>query len=715
MNTAFKDAKWITQSYLLDERPQEGKVTAFRRDYVLPRTPFSCILNIAAFKNCALWVNGKRVYNSQLRFWAKHVRYDTLDIAPYLKKGRNSLAVVLTAATGSLGYSEYVRPAWMLYAEAECGEEKVCMRTDHTWHGCAAVWYGFGEYMISVPTAYQEHYNERAKEPTGWKTNLKYQSWPGVFELGGVGTPPFVKMSPRDIPYLEEKEAACECVWTGCGEKTKRKLSYEPAKHFNKETKQGSSTRLAGDAAYDNAEENIFTFDFGKTAFIRPGIEVLERKGTVRAEFYYSLEHGEEPNACTAFGFACEGFTDSFTPSAGTEGWEALWPRGFRFMTVKIVGSGYLKFRVCAKRVEYPYGAAYKAEGEDELMCRIWDTAAETLRSGTNDVIVDTCSRENVLWTLDAMVAAKAAWYTFGDSQMWRRCLLLVGEGVDEKGNFKTVVPSADSFMKLIDQNLYWVRSCYEYYALTKDRGLLEETAPAIYSLLALCSRHITEEKLFSPPDYTWHWVDWANIDKRPYSLPINCILIHAAKAGEQIAKVLADQKLAQLSAEIIETILPECTRFYEPSLNCFVSHIEPQGDIPAHNHFGFLPPDKVTPLSIHAVMLAVSCGCGTEEMRRKSMETIAALVRVADEPQTLMGPGWTEILLSVLFDYGYAEEAVQYVKLYYGRYIKLNAPTYGEGFGSGAVFNTAHSWGSSVNSLIAQHQEAFGVKIINN
>ena len=51
-------------------------------------------------------------------------------------------------------------------------------------------------------------------------------------------------------------------------------------------------------------------------------------------------------------------------------------------------------------------------------------------------------------------VSGKAAYYTFGELKMWKRCLRLIGEGVDEDGNFKSVVPSEDSFMKLIDQNL---------------------------------------------------------------------------------------------------------------------------------------------------------------------------------------------------------------------------------------------------------------------
>ncbi len=706
----FSGAKWITQGYPADERPSMCKTAAFRRDYKLASVPDKCMLRIAAFRSCVLWINGKRIYNSGIRFFVKNVRYDTIDIAPFLKEGVNSFAVVLCAPTGSTGYSEFARAGFIMKAELSdgCCGEKIC--TDGSWHSVPALWYGIREHMISVPTVYQEHFNAYEKEPENWKTSEEYLTQPKAFVVGCAGVPPFKRMSPRDIPDLNESFAEPRCVWQGNDGKTADDPERNLAVTFNARRKEGRRKEMQGDLFFDSNENNLFTFDYSKTSYIRPSVRVAECTGSVRLEFYYSMALKETPDAYRAFGFECEGFADSYTPPQGASEWCALFPKGFRFMTVRVCGEGYVRFKVTSAQVSYPYGQEREIEASDEMLKKIWHTAAETLRSSTNDVIVDTCARENVLWTFDALVSGKASYYTFGELKMWKRCLRLIGEGVDEDGNFRTVVPSEDSFMKLIDQNLMWIRSCMEYYEISGDKEFAEEVTPKIHSLLKLCSECITEEKLFSPPVFAWHWVDWANIDRRPYSLPINCILIIAAEAAERLAAAADNRELTALCKELADTIRPACERFFNEAEGAFVCRTEPQGECPEYNSFGFLSEDKVTPISIHAICLACAAKCGTEDMRRASMEVIAGLIRKdPDDPRIHMGPGWAEILLSVMLDYGYADEVKAYISDKFGGAIDGGAPTFGEGFGN-SEFNSAHGWGSCINSLLARYSGVFGI-----
>jgi len=700
----FESAKWITAHYLVDNCPTLYKAMSFRKDYHLKDVPNRCLLNIAAFHSCVLFINGERVYDSHIRFFVKHARYDTIDIAPYLKKGRNAFAVVLKSPTGSSGYGENSGPCFILCSEG-IGEEKI--KTDSTWYVRSADWYGFSNLMISVPTVFQEHYNTLVKEPIGWKTNLMYKKWRNSFVLGSVDVPPFVDMSPRDIPFLKEESYEPKLVWSGKGNREKKNVQNNLARLFNQENLCGERILPRNVNESDNLEEHIFTFDFGKTGYIRPGLSVIEQKGEVRLECYYALRLGSRPEAYRGFGDNVEGFVDTFTPNKNCSEWSALSPKGFRFMTVKITGSGYVKFKPMCKMVVYPYGEAKSLQIKDDLLQRIWETGAETLRSATNDVIVDTVTRENMLWSFDSLIACKAAYYTFGELSMWRRCLLLVAEGTEKNGNFKTVVPSgSDTYAKLVDQNLYWARSCYEYYEVSGDTSLLRVVAPKIYGLLAMCRKHITAENLFSPPEFCWHWIDWAAIDRRPYSLAINCILLNAAEAAYKIADVISMKKLQILSKEITDTIRPATEKFYDEERKFFVAHIDPVGSIPPHNTFGFLQESELSTVSIHAMMLACGSKCGTEEMRQRTAAFVAELIETQDIPEILMGPGWTELLLCPLFDYGYGKQALTYIKKHFGNFIALCAPTFGETFGEKEPFNTAHAWGSAINTLLMIKQK---------
>ena len=109
----------------------------------------------------------------------------------------------------------------------------------------------------------------------------------------------------------------------------------------------------------------------------------------------------------------------------------------------------------------------------------------------------------------------------------------------------------------LLDQSLYWVHSCKEYYWATGDRAFLAEQAPAIERLLAFCAAHLTADHLLIPPGYAWHWVDWAPLKKEPYSMPINGMFLMAALAANALANEMPERfaQLQTLSQMLIEQL----------------------------------------------------------------------------------------------------------------------------------------------------------------
>ncbi|MBR2872555.1 MAG: hypothetical protein IKB99_03560, partial [Lentisphaeria bacterium] len=66
---------------------------AFRKTFELDELPGMAAVQIAADTSFALYVNGTRVPGGQFSDYPTDRTYSTLDIAPYLKKGRNVIAV----------------------------------------------------------------------------------------------------------------------------------------------------------------------------------------------------------------------------------------------------------------------------------------------------------------------------------------------------------------------------------------------------------------------------------------------------------------------------------------------------------------------------------------------------------------------------------------------------------------------------------------------
>ncbi len=698
-------AMWITESWQRDAYPLLGEHLAFRRDYDIRSRPLSARIAITASIRYFLWINGTFVASGPARCYPQRQCYDVVDITSTLVAGSNAFAVVVQKPSGITGYSLINRMGLLAHGEIVCAEGSTPIGTDSSWKVRNAAWYTGTPYTCSTPLGFQEHVRG-ADEPDEWKTAEPLGGWAAAFCLGGAGTPPWKLLEPGRTQRSLETPCTPQPCWRGKTGREMPDVRYTNlAQTFEAQPVIGARcTREELSDSLDSTEDNVYVFDFDKTRYVRPGVEIVSQSGDVRLEFYYDLSLQERPHTMMGFGHDSEGFCDSFAPSARSTSWMGLTPRGCRFLTVKIAGAGDCRFRLRTTTVDYPYAQDNQFACSDAFLQRVWDTSAETLRSATTDVIGEPV-RENVLWTFDGCVGGKAAFYTFGDTAMWRHCLELIGQGIDEDGIPNAVVPSGYSFMVLIDQALFWAHSCREYYWATGDDAFLARQLPAAGRLLSFCRRHLTHDGLFIPPGYAWHWVDWAALNKEPYSMPINGLLLLAAQAVQAMTqhsssgfgsvRALSDELVAQLGLALMS--------FYDQEENCFRSHV---------------PADTVRPVSsinhstpvafdLHSNALACLTKLGTAQQRAGAAAKMLQLLEgakhtvtsIADQP---FGIGWSQLVLEPLFEQGFVEQGMHILRRYYGRFLEMNAATWGEDFVP-TDHNTAHGWGSCVNSLIVE------------
>ncbi|MBI3944468.1 MAG: hypothetical protein HY321_00965 [Armatimonadetes bacterium] len=708
--------QWIAQSQLLDSVSLGDRHFAFRKDVEIPSLPACAELRVSASGRYVLWINGAFVASGPARCYPEHQLYDRIDIRGYLRAGANHFAALVQPPTGNPAYSIVTRCGFALDAALRWGERELCFGTDESWLARSAEWYAGTGLLTSLPTSFQEH-ADGTREPADWRTaEPEAPAWQPAFRIGPVGAtplaaPPWRGLQERPIPLLRELPVSPPLVWQGRAGREMPAVEENLSLSFNQEAVVGERVALpfaAPEWLESDRDRSVFTFDLGRTRLVRPGLEVAALSGSVRFEMYYDLGLRERPRTLRGFGSRGEGFADSFrTGPSGARAWEALAPRGCRFVTVKVAGEGEARFALKCRTVDYPFPEGARFSCSDPLLERIWQTSADTLRSSANDVFVDTCSRENVLWTFDACVQGPAAFYTFGDLALWRRCLALVGQGVDEDGIPRAVVPSDFSNHVLVDQTLEWVASCRHYHLASGDAGLLEEVAAPLLRLLRLCELHMTPEDLFVPPDYGWHWVDWSGFDRRPYSLPVNGMLLRAAQCAAAIGGALGHAALAETGERVARRLGAAIPRFFDEEGGCFRTRIAPEiPSVMERRPVAIAPLEKYNQEAaagrlpghdLHSNALACLTGSGTERMRRGAARFLAENVDAYR-----FGPGWTATILAPLFEHGRGDAAAGAIRRKYGQALDSGAPTWPEGFGA-AEFNTAHGWGASVNTLIAE------------
>ena len=677
----------------------------------LSRRPLAAELLVTAADHYALWLNGQLIGRGPARSYPRHKLYDTYDIARYLRKGRNQIAAQIVPCTGANSVGIYTRMGLFMQAQIRVTkQQRVVIASDKSWSTRIADWIRINDNLVAHPVGTQEHVNQDA-EPANWRTAAPDSSWTPALYLGPAGLPPWLELSPRPIPHLVESASTPRLVWQG----TARREMHDPAENlairFNREPLRAqkiSSSDATGTIADDAS--NVWTFDFGRTRFIRPGLDVTNARGPVRFELYYDMALEGRPSAFRGFSSPAEGFCDTCTivgKGPGTTSWEALAPRGFRFLTVKLAGAGHARFRLQCRNVDYPYADNTRFSSSDPFMQEVWEISKENLRSSTTDAVVDCCSRENLLWTMDAAVALKAAFYSFGETAMWRRCNSLIIDGIDPDGRPSAVVP-ADIPSSLYDQTMHWVLSLEDYHLATGDASLLTDAADPLTRLLRRCEQNMTADDLFIPPAESWHWLDWAAIDKRPYSLPVNSLLALTAGTAMRIAGITGHAPLGALAANIHRRLGRSIPAFFDARRQAFRSQQSPRRPLR-------LPLERdnnrTTDIarrnthSLHANLYSAMTGFGSAAMRQAALKHAA---RRLAEPPTLMnriGLSHVDVLLSPLVASGYGPAVLHALRALYQPFIDAGAPTWASQAASGKAspFNTAHGWGASVNSLIVE------------
>ncbi len=699
----------------------------YRKDFQIDTKCKQAVLRITATNRFAFWVNGTLVHYGPKRSQEGFVEYDTVDIGRYLKIGRNSFAV---AVIYSPSCGQIKKDGLFLQADIETENSSICVASNSDWVFAPAPWYGTSDLRQATATELQEHFNSNEFEPnwqtqeyppisedakitylpTCWYKNCECGKYLPVTVFGPYNTAPWINLIERTVPMSQELDFSPLCVWQGSDDRKLNSIKENLAISFNETEKEGNPTEISLEA-YKNDKSNIFVFDFLKTRPIRPGIRVKSFSGEGRIEFYYSILKGETPKADRGFNKPNEGFCDSFIPAPENMNWEALTYKGFRFLTVRIAGECQVEFTPACKLIEYPFKEEKKPKINNEILSRAWDIGANTIRSATTDYYVDTCWRENALWTYDACVTGKAGFDTFGEIAMWRNSMLSIGRSIDKFGIPKSLaIPGSD--VVLMDQNLIWVHYCLEYYRCTGDLEFIKQVYEPVFKMLGYCESCVTEEDLFIPPMGTWHYIDWAKVNKLPYSLPVNALYILACDAASAMAKLLGyDAEEQEFSARANRVRLA-CNSFFDQKEGAFLCHIDPKTEIGEYNKFSFKDADEsgAYEYNIYANCLAVKAKIGAEDMRKAASDYVAS--RLADDAFGAwrdMGGGALDLLLSSLLDFGKENEVADYLEKLLGRWVKAEIPTFGE-TAVAEVYNSAHGWQSTVNSLIKTLSEKYNI-----
>ncbi len=349
----------------------------FERTSTSTSAPAAATLHLFADSRYLLWVNGTNVLRGPGRFNPKRPEFDSLDLAPYLHSGTNTLVVLVHHYPAINGRIMRHAPGLTALLEAE-GKE--ILRTDASWRCSADT-----EYRPS-PGAWSSIPDviDGRLRPGDWTgEDFDDASWAAAVAVDG-GT--WGKLQPRSLPLPVETEL------TGL----KRLPEGEPLLSLlpvELESKSNRPWNYPGGFVGKS-----FVIDLGRMAMAYASLDLEADAGSV-LQLRYALRYQNGQPAETY------GVGTTYTARAGRQRFIAADQWCARYVTVTCL-SGRVKllgFKMTERR--YPFERVGRFQCSDPLLNRLWDMSVNTIEV-TSDDAYGSDARERNEWVQDACKAS---------------------------------------------------------------------------------------------------------------------------------------------------------------------------------------------------------------------------------------------------------------------------------------------------------------------
>jgi alpha-L-rhamnosidase len=583
---------WIGESWQNDIASQYNTFFAFRNCYILEQTPLGAWMDISADARYKLWINGKFVSRGPARSLPWHQSYDRLDIGTFLQEGENWIAV-LVHQFGSSNYQYLHRLRTGLIVDGQVTFENgqvYDIVTDTSWQVKRAFWYGESSVRKTLCLGFQEVCDLTHEELSWQFPPTNHEPWPGAYYLGHAGINPWSDMEQRGIPQLTEKTVSGRVIAYGV---LKQVLDFKRYKNIRFAVEDALSvvSFVFGENLLKVEEEGwivvpgasngaqIIIVDYGQIIASYPRIAIWDAGESLTIKSAYSITAAENgiPILNDGFGTVNEGVADEVVFPAGSAEWEAFSVIGYQYHIVLIETHHAVKLRITANRTHYPVSTDPGLFFSNDVLKKIVEISDNTLKTVMLDAYTDNSWREQAQWIQDGVSMAKSVFYLYGDTQLLRRGLNQWGQMQLSNGLLNSVAPQELTFMQLTDYSLVWIEGLHFYYMQTADLEFVKGLVPVIEGLSSAIFSGLTVEHLFiSPEDYQL-LIDWTEIERRPYTLSLNLLVLSALEKSNELLRAAGSLQLADRclgTARIIRSICSE--RFWDESSSVWREWIQP-------------------------------------------------------------------------------------------------------------------------------------------
>jgi len=552
----------------------EYGVHLFRKTFQLDRVPEHLVVHVSADARYRLWVNGQPAAFGPQRGAPSLWRYDTLDLAPLLRAGRNVLAARVISYGGLAPLAIMtLRTGFLLQGD---GDGATVLDTNSGWKTLHDEAYQpFRADFSKVPGYFAVGPGDRvdaARHPWGWETvDFDDQAWPAARELDhglpwGRGPDVGEWLVQRNLPPMEETPVRFAAV--------RRASGVEVPENF-----------VRGGAAFTvppHTRARVLLDHGSETnAFVQlqVGGGRGSRVGLTYAEALLDAQGRKGPRDEIA-GREVVGLGDEFLPDGAPDRvFAPIDYRTYRYLQldVETADEPLVVKDLRGDFTGYPFRERGAFASDDPTLSRIWQVGWRTARLCAFETYVDCPYYEQLQYVGDTRIQGLISLYVSGDDRLLRNAIDLLDHSRFSDGLTRSRYPS--EVPQVINTfSLFWIEMVRDYWMHRDDPGFVQERLPGVESVLGWFERRIDHGTgLLGPLDY-WSFVDWA--ERWPYdpvqglggepagaraggsaiiSLQLAGTLDHAAELCRAFGRTDLAARYAQESAGLKQAVMQRC------------------------------------------------------------------------------------------------------------------------------------------------------------
>jgi alpha-L-rhamnosidase len=494
-------ASWITYSenansiYSLQGLKDYG-VFKFQKRVSLPEKPAKCLIHVSGDNRYKLYVNGTWVSagpaRGDLYFW----NFETLDIAPYLKAGENTVeALVWNEGRGKPEAQISFATGFILQADEEA---HAALNTNMSWSVARNL--GVSPLQPRVPGYYVAGQGELQEYAKSWTPFISAKSLgPGLTKGAAIDSRGWM-LYPSGIPAMELTEQRFASIRKGEGDFIHGKSLLVPA---------NSSVDLWIDQGVLTNAYPQLTFSGGKDAKI--GLtyaEGLYEKKPLSTTTKNGNHKGNRNDIEDKYWL---GRKDSLIADGAAHTFETMTYRTFRYvrLTVKTEAEALILQDFKSVFTGFPFQAKASLKTDNPLIPQLLDVGFRTARLCAMETYMDCPYYEQLQYIGDARIQALVSLYYAGDERLVRQALDHMDHSRIAEGITLSRYPT-DLHQQIPTFSLWYIGMLHDYLRYGKDPSFLKNKLSGMRGILDYFSRFEGADGTLQKIPY-WTFSDWVN------------------------------------------------------------------------------------------------------------------------------------------------------------------------------------------------------------